>query len=148
MKYIFITHFLFFSIFYISINCMTIKSNSLEKNNSHTKLINASRTLSQKLPPKTLYGTVSIITQDTVVKRLSAATVTIYSRNDSIISTLTDSMGNFSINITEQFKKLNNPFYLFVRHKDNYKNITKIYKNFKNPIKINLSKSNHSIISN
>ena len=124
MKYIFINHFLFFSIFYTSINCST-----------------------QKLLPKILYGTVFTTAQDTKEKPLSSATVTIYSRNDSIISTQTDSLGNFSINMTDYFKKLNNPFYIFVRHSNNFKNTTKIYKNFKNPIKIIISKSNASIIS-
>jgi hypothetical protein len=94
-----------------------------------------------------LYGTVFTTAQDTKEKPLSSATVTIYSRNDSIISTQTDSLGNFSINMTDYFKKLNNPFYIFVWHSNNFKNTTKIYKNFKNPIKIIISKSNASIIS-
>jgi len=144
MKNKIITYVIFFTVFYTSINHTTAKFNRIEKK-TYIKLFKASRTLSQTLPQKFLYGTVSI-TEDSKEIPLISATVTIYSRYDSIISSQTDSLGHFSINITDQFKKLNNPFYLFVRHLNNFKNTTRIYKNFNNPIKIIVPKSNPSKI--
>jgi len=147
MKYIIITAILFFNISFISSRQNKAKSNYLNTKNYSINLHKNSKSQSNIESPKILSGIVNIVVQDTLQKPLKAAIVTIFSQRDSIISTLTDSLGQFSIDVTTLIKKISNPFYLSVRHSNNYKSITKIYKNFKNPIKLIANKSKPSIIS-
>jgi hypothetical protein len=131
---------LFFNTPFISPSQYMAKSTYLKRKCYSFKTCKNSIRQSINKSTKILSGIVSIIVQDTLQKPLNAARVTIFSQRDSIVSSLTDSLGQFSIDITNIIKDISNPFYISVRHSANYKSITKIYKNFKNPIILNAYK--------
>lgn len=100
-------------------------------------------------PPKQLHNTIQetkmitgkvILKKDTIQTPLKDITIFVYknkydirNKNPYIVSTTTDSLGNYQINLTNQIQKLSNPFMIVVSDTNVSKEIREVYKYYQNP---------------